>query len=443
MTSMQEDNAFKTNDIRGIYPKEINEKLAYKVGQAIVRKFKPKEIVIGRDARASSPLLFKSVAEGILSLGCNIIDIGLTNTPFFYYSVGELKADFGIMITASHNPGQFNGFKLVKKDVIPTTVNEIQALKKAVNKKFKESKKKGKVSYKDISEKYVRLMLSKAKVKRGLRVVVDTGNGMSAPMLQRVFSELPINVTFINQKIDMINPKHEANPLKQETLAELQRVVKKSKADLGIAFDGDGDRIGFVDETGRIVQMDIITAFLSTIILKERPGAPILFDLRSSDIVRETIEKHGGRPVEFMVGHSLIKLKMRKINCPFGGEVSGHYYLREFYYSEAPIYISIVIMNQLRNKGLSELVAPFQKYYKTPEINFKVSNPEKKMQELKRKYNSGKIDSTDGLKIRYPDWWFSIRISHTESLLRLNLEAKKQDLMQKKLSEIKKIIESN
>lgn len=438
---MQEDKAFKTNDIRGIYPKEINESLAYKVGQAIVSKFRTKKIVIGRDARASSPLLFSSIVSAILESGCDVIDIGLTNTPFFYYSVGELKADFGIMITASHNPGQYNGFKLVKKGVVPSTAKEIQELKDIINnKKITTRKEKGQIAYENLSGKYIKLLLSKSKIKKKLKVAVDTGNGMAAPLVSSVFSNLPIDTIYINNKINMIKPKHEANPLQTETLRELQRTVVKNKADLGIAFDGDGDRIGFIDEIGEIVPMDLVTAFFSKIILKENSKSKIIFDLRSSNAVKEAILEAGGKPIEYKVGHSLIKSKMRKIKSPFAGEVSGHYYFKDFCYSEAPIFVSIVLMNNLNNKKMSELIKPYKKYYKTLEINFKIKSPEKKLEELKKRFSSGKINTLDGLKIIYSDWWFNIRISHTESLLRLNLEANTKELMQKKLKEIKNII---
>lgn len=437
---MQEDKAFKTNDIRGIYPKEINENLAYSIGRAIVYKFKPKKLVIGRDARASSPLLFSSIVKGVLESGCEVIDIGLTSTPLFYYSVGETKADFGIMITASHNPGQYNGFKLVKKGVVPTTAKDIQELKEIVSSKKHVSSKNAKISYLDLSEKYVKRLVKESKIKKKLKVVVDTSNGMAAPIVSKAFSKLPISVIYINQKINMVSPRHEANPLKIETLKELQKEVKKNKADLGIAFDGDGDRVGFVDDKGEIIPMDLITALISKKILKQKRKAKIIYDLRSSNVVKETILESDGIPIEYKVGHSLIKTKMRKINSVFAGEVSGHYYLKDFNYSEAPIYICILLMNDINNNTISEIIKPLKRYYKTPELNYKINNPEKKIKELRDKFSSGKINDLDGLKIIFSDWWFNVRISHTESLLRLNLEANTKELMVRKLKEIEDII---
>ena len=437
---MQEDKSFKTNDIRGIYPKEINENLAYWIGKAIVYKFKPKKLVIGRDARASSPLLFSSIVKGIIECGCEVIDIGLTNTPLFYYSVGETKADFGIMITASHNPGQYNGFKLVKKSVIPTTAKDIQELKKIVKSKKHIVSKNAKISYLDFSEKYVNTLLKESRIKKKLKVVVDTSNGMAAPIVSKAFSKLPISVIYINQKINMVSPKHEANPLKTETLKELQKEVIKNKASLGIAFDGDGDRVGFVDNKGEIIPMDLITAFISKKILKQKHKAKIIYDVRSSNVVKETILENGGIPIEYKVGHSLIKTKMREINSVFAGEVSGHYYIKDFYYSEAPIYICILLMNDINNKTISELIKPFKKYSKTSEVNYRIKDPEKKIKELKEKYYSGKINELDGIKVIYSNWWFNVRGSHTEPLLRLNLEANNKELMEKKLKEIEKII---
>lgn len=438
-----EYKAFKTNDIRGLYPTEINEEITKEIGKAIVFLFKPKVIVIGRDKRQSSPALFSNLVKGIVSQGCEIIDIGLTSTPLFYYSVGELKADFGIMITASHNPGKYNGLKLVKKGVVPTTAEEIQNIKQMILDRKSVSlktKKSGKIIKKDISEKYIKKLLFYSKIRKKLKVVVDTGNGMAAPIVSSVFSKLPISCIYINKKIDMINPRHEANPLKTETLKDLQKAVLKNKADLGIAFDGDGDRIGFVDEKGQIIPMEFITAFLSKYFLEKKPKSKIIYDVRSSKIVKETILASGGTPVEYKVGHSLIKKKMRGINASFAGEISGHYYLSDFYYCEAPIFISIILINYLENKKISELILPFRKYYKTPEINYKIKDAEKKIKELRKKYFSGKTSNLDGLKVEYTDWWFNVRGSHTEPLLRLNLEANNKELMEKKLKEIEKII---
>lgn len=438
---MQENKAFKTNDIRGIYPIEINDNLAYLVGKAIVYKYKPKKLVIGRDARASSPLLFSSIVKGILESGCEIIDIGLTSTPLFYYSVGETKADFGIMITASHNPGKYNGFKLVKKNVIPTTAKEIQELKKIVfSKKKNNVSNDAKISFLDLSEKYVNRHLKESKIKKKIKVVVDTGNGMAAPFFNKVFSKLPVSVIYINQKINMVSPKHEANPLRVETLKELQKEVKKNKAALGIAFDGDGDRVGFVDEKGEIIPMDLITALISKKILKKKRKAKIIYDLRSSNVVKETIIKNGGIPIEYKVGHSLIKTKMREINATFAGEVSGHFYFKEFNYSEAPFYVCILLLNEINNKTISEIIRPLRRYYKTPELNYKIKDTEKKIREIKEKYKSGKISNLDGIKVVFKDWWFNVRSSHTEPLLRLNLEANTKELMTKKLKEIEEII---
>lgn len=436
------DKAFKTNDIRGIYPIEINENLAYLIGKAIVHKYKPKKLVIGRDARASSPLLFSSIVKGILESGCEIIDIGLTSTPLFYFSVGETKADFGIMITASHNPGKYNGLKLVKKDVVPTTAKDIQDLKKIVfsKKKYVVSKEDAKISFLDLSEKYAKKLIKESKIKKKIKVVVDTGNGMAAPFFNKVFSKLPVSVIYINQKINMVSPKHEANPLKIETLKELQKEVKKNKASLGIAFDGDGDRVGFVDENGDIIPMDLITALISKRLLKRKGNAKIIYDLRSSNVVKETILENGGVPVEYKVGHSLIKTKMRKIDAVFAGEVSGHYYFKNFYFSDSPIYACILLLNEINNKTISEIIKPFKKYYKTPELNYKVIDREKKIKKIKEKYKSGKISNLDGIKIVFKEWWFSVRCSHTEPYLRLNLEANTKELMQEKLKEIEDII---
>lgn len=443
---MTEDNVndiFKAYDVRGIYPKELNNETAFKIGQAIVLLLKSKKIVVGRDNRDSSPMLFENLVNGITSMGCNVIDVGLTITPLLFYSVGRLDADGGIMITASHNPKKYNGFKFTKNQAIPLDFKDLKKLKKLVNNKtFKPSKIKGKIYRMNLLEEYIHKIISYSKTTKKLKIVVDTGNGMGGIIVPKLLSKLQINPSYINLKIDEKKPAHEANPLKTETLRQLQEEVITKKADLGVAFDEDCDRVGFVDEKGNIVPMDLITAFISEIFLKEFSKSKIMYDLRSSKIVKETIIKNNGVPVEYRVGNTFIKKKIRSLNISFAGEVSGHYYFSDFYYTESPLLVLILILNNLENNKLSKIITPFRKYYKTPEINYKVKNVKQKIKELKKKYSTGKIIKIDGIKIIFKDWWFNIRPSNTEPLLRLNLEADTEKIMNEKLEEISKIIKS-
>jgi len=439
-------NIFHKYDIRGIYPSQINEETVYKIAKAFVFFTKSKKILVARDKRKSSDSLHKALIKGITEMGCDVIDIGYSTTPLFYYSVATLKADSGIIITASHNEGKFNGLKLTKKNAYPFRYSEISKIKQLIEtKNFIISKKikKGKIYYKNVIDKYVSKLLKYSKIKRKLKVVIDTGNGMGHLTVSKVFSKLNINTTYIFKEIDQTYPNHLANPLKTETLKDLQKKVLEKKADLGIAFDGDCDRVGFVDENGKIIPMDLITALLSKTILKKKPKSKILHDLRSSRIVKETIIKNNGIPIEYKVGHAFIKEKMHKDNIIFSGEVSGHYFYSDFFCCENSILTCLLVMNEINNYKLSEIIKPFRKYYKTKEINFKNKNCTKILKDLEHKYKTGKIKKTDGIKIDYKDWWFNLRLSNTENLLRLNLEANTKELMTQKLKEIKKIIVEN
>lgn len=437
---MNEPNdIFHKYDIRGIYPKEINEEITYKIAKAVVFLTKSKKIVVGRDKRTSSDSLFKALTKGICEMGCDVIDVGYSTSPLFNYSVYNLKADAGIMITASHNDSRYNGFKITKKEAKPLKYSEIKNIKKNLNKKHIQ-KNKGKIYKKSIFDKYILDLTRYAKFNIKKKVVVDTGNGMGYMTVSKVFSKLNVDTTYLYKKIDQTYPNHLANPLKTKTLKDLQKKVREKKADFGVAFDGDCDRVGFVDEKGRIIPMDIMTAFLTKIVLNKKPNSKILYDLRSSKIVKETILKNKGKPIEYKIGHAFIKNKMYKTDIVFAGEVSGHYFFSEFYNCENPIYACLLIMNELDDHKLSKLIDPFRKYYKTKEINFKVKKPKKILDNIEKKYSFGKINKKDGIKIEFKDWWFNLRPSNTENLLRLNLEATTKKQMLEKEKDIKKII---
>lgn len=449
---------FRAYDIRGIYPSTINEKVAYLIGRAFVKFLsqKPKvksqklNIVVGRDARLSSPALFKSLIKGLISQGTNIIDIGLSTTPMFYFAVAHFKFDGGINITASHNPKEQNGFKLVREKAIPisakTGLKKIQNLTKRKNGRVLFYRKNGKIVKKEVLKEYLKFNFKNFNLKRmrPLKVVIDTANSVSGILISELKKKLPIKIYSLFEKLDGNFPNHPPDPLIKENLTYLQKEVKNKKANFGVAFDGDGDRIIFVDERGEIISGDLITAFLASLILKQNPKVKILYDIRSSKVVEEMIKENGGQPVVWKIGHSLIKEKMRKENIFFAGEFSGHYYLKEHYFSEAPLFVLLKILEIISQtkKKLSELIKPFKKYFHSGEINFRAKNKEKILELLEKKYQGKKALKIDGLRVDFSDWWFLARPSGTEDLLRLVVEAKTKKLMEKRKKELSSFIKN-
>lgn len=448
-------NIFRAYDIRGIYPDDINEDAAYKIGRAFVRFLRndqqvhgamaPK-IVIGRDARPSSPGLFTRFSQGVLEEGADIIDIGLSSTPLFYFSVNIEKANGGAMITASHMPHPYNGLKLTRERAFPvsgeTGIKKIQGIIENVT--FEESNIKGGMIKKDFLKDYINFITKDIKTKN-LKIVADTGNGMAGLILPGIFEKLKISYVPLYFEPDGSFPNHEANPIKDETLEDLKRTIIQQKADLGVAFDGDGDRVRFVTHYGEALKGDLITALLAEYFLKNNPGAKILYNVGSSRIVRETIEKNGGVPVRSRVGHSFVKQLMDEKRVLFGGEVTGHYYFQKTFNRESAVLAMLYIVQLItqENKSLAELINPFKKYFISPEINFTVKDIDKKIEEIKDKYSDGRADYLDGLTVEYSDWWFNVRPSQNDPVLRLNLEANSKELFDQKLKELKGIIQAN
>jgi len=446
---------FKAYDIRGIYPKEINEEAAFKIGQAFYHfllqtlKKKPSKILLARDNRLSSPSLAKSFSMGVRSQGGKIINLGIIPTPTFYFASWYLKADGGAMITASHNPPEFNGIKLVGKNAKPIAKGAgMEKIKSLVKKLPKISKiKKGKEEKKSILNEYLKFsfkFLDKRKV-LPLKIVIDTANavaGLWIPFLKRNLKQITFYHLF--EKLDGRFPNHLPDPLKKENLKFLSEKVKEVKADFGVAFDGDGDRIIFVDENGNPVSGDIITALLSKIILEKNPGQKILYDIRSSKIVKETIEENGGKAYLCKTGHSFIKLKMAKYNIYFGGEVSGHYYLKDNHFMEMPLFVLFKVIEKLseERKPFSQVLKPFQKYFSSGEINFEMEERREVVEALKKYFKKlpCKISTLDGVKAEFDDFWVLVRPSNTEPLLRLMVEAKSKEILDKKTKEMKALI---
>jgi len=433
---------FKAYDIRGIYGKNLDEKLALKIGRAFATFLKPKKVVIGHDMRPHSVPLFKALAEGLMMQGAQVINIGLCSTPMSYYANGSLGADGSIMLTASHNPGEWNGFKLCREKAIPLSgVTGIKDIEKIVlSESFASATGGGTMTDHDIMPAYARHIRSFAELKRPVHVAVDFANAMG--IVENKTIDNLINVDPLFDKLDGTFPNHEANPLLPETFEALSHMVQKGRYDFGIYYDGDADRCGFVDEKGTIVPMDIITALIAEMMLKKNRGATIFYDLRSSWSVKEIILAYGGKPMMSRVGHAFIKQQMRENDALFAGELSGHYYFKENYFAESSSLAALYVANLVSqsDKPLSELVRPIQKYFASGEINSEVENTRTVLDHLKGKYHDGTMIELDGLSVEYKDWWFNVRASNTEPLIRLNLEAKTSEMMTKKRDEVLAII---
>ena len=427
---------FKAYDVRGIYPIEIDEVTARKIGQAFRNVLDADDLALGhrvvvsRDMRPSSEPLAKALIEGLTASGLDVVDIGLATTPMNYFAIGHLKTAGGVQVTASHNPAQYNGLKFSKHEARPVSGDHgIPLLEKSVkDNDLPASTRPGTVSTADVFSAYASHVLSFIKRPEGarrLKVVVDASNGMA--VIDRViFDALGLDLVPLYFELDGSFPNHEANPLKLENLRDLQAKVVETGADLGVSCDGDFDRAAFIDERGEPIGSDLVTALIAGELLSRDPGKHVLFDLRSSRAVAEWISEHGGIPVRERVGHSFMKATLREKQGIFGGELAGHYYFRDNSYADCAILAVIEILNLLWQSGkkMSEVVAPLERYAKSPETNFEVEDKAGKMRELAAAYPDGEVDWLDGITVQFPDWWFNVRPSNTEPLLRLVVEAR-------------------
>ncbi len=432
---------FKSYDIRGIYPAEINEAIVEKIGKAFVTFLKAKKVVVGRDMRSHSNPIFNALAKGMTFAGADVINIGLCSTPMTYFANGTLKADGSIMITASHNTAEWNGLKPCRENAIPISGKTgIKDIERIVNESSWDAPAiKGKIIDYDISREYGEHIRKFSKLKKKLKVVADFANSMGSVEIKGIRDLFDIVPMY--EELDGTFPNHEANPLITETLHDLCKKVKETKADFGAAFDGDADRCGFVDSDGNIIPMDLFTALIAEDILKDGKQT-ILYDLRSSRAVKECIEANGGNAIMCRVGHAFIKAQMRETGAVFAGELSGHYYFKENFTAESQALAFLKFGNLISQSGKSsaQLVKPLRKYFATGEINSEVKDPKGVIEVLRNRHIDGKILELDGLTVEYDDWWFNARTSNTEPLLRLNLEADTQEKMVKKRDEILNLI---
>lgn len=435
---------FSAYDVRGIYGQDLTDETAYRIGRAAAQYLNVPEIAVGRDMRLSSPQISAAIIRGITDQGVNAIELGLTTTDGLYFAVGKFNYPAGIMITASHNPGKYNGVKFCRAQALPiskeTGLADIRDL--AVSGNFTEPTHKGTVTQRDITDDYVTHVLSFIDVSKikPLKVVIDAGNGMAGMMVPRVFKHLPCELVPLYFELDGNFPHHPASPIEPENMVDLQHKVRETHADLGAAFDGDADRMFPVDEHGDLVDGSQVTEAMANSLLKKYPGSTILYNLIVSKSAPELITRLGGKAVRTRVGHSFIKAEMRKLNAIFGGEHSGHFYFRDNWFADSGL-IAFLIMLELvstENKPLSEILKPLDKGVRSGEINSTVSDTQSKLPGLEEHFSKGSqsVDHLDGLTIDYGNWWFNVRTSNTEPLLRLNIEADNRALMEQKRDEL-------
>ncbi len=447
---------FKAYDIRGVYRSQFDETDAWKIGLATAQFLRSllhgyergqanrQSLCVGYDMRTHSKSLAKALTEGMNSAGANVVDIGMIDTPQMYFAVNHLGTCGGVQVTASHNPAQYNGFKISGLEARPigqdTGLKEIKHIALALL--HTKGSATGSVEHCDLTaeyKKHVRKFLNKD-IKK-LKVAVDASNGMAGKMFPVFFGDCGIEIIPLNFE-HTGTFKHDPNPLIEANLAELKAVIKDKRADFGICFDGDADRLMLVDEQGENIGCDILTALMVPYFLNKAPKSAVVYDLRSSWVVQEEIIKYGGTPRRERVGHAFMKKTLRDAHAVFGGELSGHFYYRDNFYADSGLITMANVLNIVSesDKPVSELVRPLKRYFTTGEVNFEVEDKQAVMKDLARRYHEGRQDDLDGLTVQFKDWWFNIRPSNTEPLLRLNIEAKSKATLDKMYAEIKGVL---
>jgi phosphomannomutase len=445
---------FKSYDVRGIYPAELNEASAFEVGRAFVRQSGATKIVLGQDARSSGPALFKALAAGILAEGGNVADIGQVPTECLYFALGNYDFDAGIMITASHNPKEYNGFKMMKKNGSDIEMIRGKDLLAGVEKGELPEKTDYKIETekKDFWKDFLTYIFSFADLSEinPLKIVVDASNGVAGIVISKIQDKLPIEIIPLNFEPDGNFPNHSPNPLEEGSVNKISETIKKENADFGVIFDGDADRIFLVDETGNFVRADATLLLLAKYFLEKNPGMAIAYNAICSKAVPEFINKWGGKPVRTQVGFVNVREGLLKNNGIMGGELSGHYCYKDNYYMDSGM-ISFLTLLQIFSKDsrkVSEISKELSPYPKSPELNFKVKNKEEVLQKIKEKYidpstplgAGGKADFLDGITVTYKDWWFNVRPSNTEPVLRLTIEAETQEVLDAKIKELTAVV---
>ena len=427
---------FKAYDIRGVVPDELDAATAYRVGRATARFIGAESLAVGRDARSHSPELFASLVRGVNDEGVDVVDLGVVCTPLLYFAVDHLGAGGGIMITASHNPGRYNGFKICREHAIPigeaSGLREIERIAAGVEEG--DAVRNGSLRGVDLRSEYVDHALAVGGGRPQLRVAIDCGNGMASVALEPLLARLELDVEALYFEPDGTFPNHEADPLKPENLEDVCAAVRRVGADFGVAFDGDADRAVFVDDEGEPIASDLVTALFARRVLCHKPGGTVLYDLRSSRVTAEEVEAAGGKAEMCRVGHSFVKAQMREVGAVFAGELSGHFYFRfsPTLVADDGIAAFVTMLDVLAEaeEPLSKLVAPLRRYAASGEINSRVEDVAGLLAAIEREHaGAPEISHLDGLLVRYPDWWFNLRPSNTEPVLRLNLEADTEEKM--------------
>jgi phosphomannomutase len=440
---------FKAYDIRGIYPSELDEDGARAVGRAFVEVFEPKRIAVGHDMRVTSPAMAEAAIAGAAEAGADVLELGLVGTEMVYFAVGELGLDGGIAVTASHNPKDYTGLKIVRAGALPVGGESglLEIRDRAMSGDSPRTGPNGTVEPYDIWEQYVERVLSFVDVEaiKPLKVVIDAANGMGGVMLPPVLEHLPqLETVRYFFEPDGTFPNHPPNPLLPENREFIVGKTLEEQADFGAAFDGDADRCFFVDDSGEFVPGDFATALFAESVLAKEPGAKIIYDVRASWAVPQTIERAGGVPLINRVGHAFIKARMREEHAAFGGEVSGHYYFRDFSQADSGVVPFLLMLQLLSQRGqkLSEILRPFrERFFITGELNTPVEDVDAKLRELEERFGAeGRVSHLDGLSVDADDWHFNVRPSNTEPLLRLNLEALEPELMERKRDEVLAVI---
>ena len=443
---------FKAYDVRGVIPTELNPDIAYRIGHAVVAFLKVTEVVVGRDMRISGPALSGALIDGIRDQGANVVDIGLVSTDALYFAVGKLGFGAGVMITASHNPANYNGFKICREEAralsMETGIADIRDLVVSGAFPAVEPGTRGDLTQRDILDSYVEhalAMIDPARIKP-LKIAVDAGNGMAGELIPRVARSLPCEIVPLYFELDGTFPNHEANPIEPENIRDLQRTVLERGCDLGVAFDGDADRMFLIDEQGAFISGDMTTAMVAIQMLKQHPGSAIVYNLICSRTVPETIEANGGRPIRSRVGHSFIKAIMREEDAIFGGEHSGHFYFRDNWYADSGLIALLTVLELMSDDGqpLSEILRPIDTRFRSGEINSEVLDAAEVMARVEERYaaEGATIDHLDGLTVGFDDWWFNLRGSNTQPLLRLNVEAEEAPLLKEKSAEVLDLVRS-
>jgi phosphomannomutase len=436
---------FKAYDVRGTYPDQIDEATCRRIGSAFAEFAGGSRFVLGRDSRLSSPALAAAFAEGITARGPDVVDVGLATTDMLYFASGSLDLP-GAMFTASHNPPQWNGVKLCRAGAAPvgedSGLMEVRAL--AERRESPPGGAPGRVTKLDLLEEYVDHVLSFVDPDRmaPLTAVADTANGMGGLVLPAIFERLPVKLVGLYLELDGTFPNHPADPIQPENQEDVRKAVMEHGADLGLAFDGDADRVFVTDERAEGVSGSLITALVAEAMLEREPGATILHNVICSRMVPEVIRERGGTPVRTRVGHSLIKKVMAETGAVFGGEHSGHYYFRDHYRADSGVIAALVVLERRSEAGvpMSEVLAQYRRYHDSGEINLEVEDQAGTIEAIARRYADGKQDRLDGLTVEYADWWFNVRPSNTEPLLRLNVEAETAERLEEKTAELMGLI---